>query len=512
MAFLKSSKTPSSQKKYLFDSVFSQTQLSRHYIVQLVFSTIITTLGLVTGNIVVVIGAMLISPLFWPVLGMALGIITSRKHILKDATISFAASLVIVLFFSSLVTIIVPFNEISPTIISSVNPTIIDLFIALAVSTIGIFALYYPTISATTAGVAISISLLPPLSIAGIGIALKSTTLIGKSILLFGTNAGAIIFMGVIVLYLLNIRPRKAEEEVRFKYGILISGLLMILLSIPLTFYLRDSINQNVITSDINKIVNQEIKSINGQARVEKLNIDFLSLKSGTPLEVDATVYFPEGVNMTQKQREDLINKISFKTNKEVNLNFNIISTLSLQTEEDKQKSQLRKTIREMISQYFEKYPKDVVVDNVDISFGSDVNNPGTKTADIVIQIKQYGISPLSYEDLQYLKSQIEEKTKLSANLDMELIPVNRIEDSNVGYGVYELIETGTKSILSGISPAIELESLSIKGSYVSMKLLVPNGIYISPKNEEDIKSLARDALKDENINLNLQIIRFESR
>jgi hypothetical protein len=183
-----------------------------------------------------------------------------------------------------------------------------------------------------------------------------------------------------------------------------------------------------------------------------------------------------------------------------------------LQTEEDKQKTQLRKTIRETINQYFEKYSRDVVVDNVNISFPPDKDQPNKIMADVTVQIKQYGASPINNDDLQALKSKIEEATKLTANLEMELIPVSRLEDSNVQYGVYELIETGTKTILSDLSPEIELENLSIKGNYISMRVLVPSGVNISPQVENEIKSLASDALKNDKVNLNLQIIRFESR
>ncbi len=504
---------PASKKRYLylFDSVFSQTKFSTHYVVQLIFATIITTLGLLTGNTVVVIGAMLISPLFWPVMGVALGIITTRKNILKNATSSFFISFIVVIFFSTLVTLIVPIDELSTEITARINPTIIDLFIALAASIIGVFALYYPTISATTAGVAISIALLPPLCVVGIGIGKWSGAIVGNSLLLFGTNSGAIVFMGVIVLYLLKIRPRKAEEETRFKYGVVISGLLMFFLSIPLSLYLKESINQNVISGEINEIITNEIKGISSGARVEKLHIDFLSISQKKPLLVEATIYLPEGVYMTQTERESLLEKIGSISGKNVNLRFNIVSTLSLQSEEDKQRSLLRKDIREVISQELVNYGEEIVVDDVVISFPIIKTDSEKTNVDIVIQVKQYGSTALDYEDMLYLKDIIELRLDVLANIEIEFIPIRRLRESGLEPGTFEKIDQGLKEILLSISDDIYIDELSIKDNRTFIKLYAPSNAAISQEIFWEMEDFVKDSLGNE-VNLSLQIIRFEVR
>jgi len=503
------SKPSNSGRKYLFDSVFSQTKLSRHYVVQLIFSTIITTLGLITNNTVVVIGAMLISPLFWPVMGIALGIITTRKNILRNASISFAASIVIVLFFSTTITLLVPINELSQEITARVSPNIIDLFIALAASVIGVFALYYPTISATAAGVAVSISLLPPLCVVGIGVAELSGTIIGKSLLLFSTNIGAIVFMGVIALYLLNIRPRKAQEEVRFKYGIFISGMLMILLSIPLTIYLKESINQNIITREVNRIIDQKVKEVSTEARVEEVNIDILSIGEETPMLIDAVVYLPEGVYITQSQKQELLNQISTITNANVSLKINIVSTISLQSEEDKQRGILKQSIREIIHQELFDINKDVVVDEITVIIPNTRTNPEKMDANIVISVKQFGEVPLGYKDLQRLKNFIEFKLNITANMEIEFIPINRLRETALEVGVYEEVKAGLEGILNQIAEGIYIEELSIKERSVSVKLFTPSNIIIGQYYKNDMEIFVKEVM-GEDIELNLQVIRYD--
>ena len=504
-------KLSTSPKKYLFDSVFSQTQLSRQYVVQLIFSTIITTLGLITNNIVVVVGAMLLSPLFWPVLGIALGIITTRRNILKNAITSFLVSAVVVLIFSTFIGFLLPINELSPEITSRINPNLIDLFIALAASIIGVFALYYPTISATTAGVAISISLLPPLCIVGIGLAKLSGKIIFRSLLLFGTNTGAIVFVGVIALYILKIRPRKAEEEVRFKYGVLISGILMLVLSIPLSIYLKESIITNIVTSEVNTIINERIKQISSDARVEKVNIDFLSIGEDTPLDVDAVIYLPEGVFITRSQKEQLLNYISTKTKRDVSLKFNIISTLSLQTEEDKQKSLLRQGIREIIFEEFEEFGSGVVIDNIEITFPMTKTDPQKQDVDILILVKQYGVEPLTYDDRQNLKDFLEFKLNIIANIEIEFIPISRLKETPLEVGNYEKVNEGLESILEEISDGIYIDEVSIKEGSVYVKLFSPSYVVINQAQKGEMEKLIVQVLGEKS-ELSLQIVRYEQR
>lgn len=502
-------KPPATARKYLFDSVFSQTQLSRHYIVQLVFSTIITTLGIITNNTAVVIGAMLISPLFWPVLGIALGIITTRKNILKDAAISFSASVVMVLFFSTIITVLLPVNDLNPEITSRINPNTIDLFIALAASVLGVFSLYYPTISATAAGVAISISLLPPLCVAGIGVASLSSEIVGKSLLLFGTNIGAIVFMGVIALYLLKIRPRKAKEEVRFKYGVFISGILMAALSIPLTIYFKESLNQNIITGEVNRIINQNVKEISSEARVGRVNIDLLSISEDTPLAVDAVVYLPEGVYITQAQKQDLLDQISTVTNKNVSLEIDIISTLSLQSEEDQQKNLLKQSIREIINQEMRNLDKDIVIDEISIKIPDTRTDPDKQDANIVVRVKQFGEVPLSYEDLQNIKSFLEFKLDITANIEIELLPISRLRESAIETDIYRRVDEGLEEILLEIDQDIYIDELSIRENEVYVKLFVPNYIYINQQARDDMAAKVNEVLGEE-FGLKLQIVRYE--
>lgn len=502
-------KPSATYKKYLFESVFSQTQFSTHYILQLVFSTIITTLGLLTNNSVVVIGAMLISPLFWPVMGIALGIITTRQNVLRNSAFSFTASFVLVVFFSALVAGFVPITELPGEVISRINPNIIDLFIALFTSIIGVIALYYPTISASATGVAISISLLPPLCVFGIGLSQQLGGVMLRSLLLFSTNVGAIVFMGVIVLYLLKIRPRKREEEARFRYGVLFSGILMILLSIPLSFYLRESVEQHTISEEIKRVMKSEIVTVHPDARVETLDIDFLSVAQNVPLGVSAKIYLPEDIYMTQSQRAALIDKLTVATEQNIDLELDIISTLSLQTDKDKARRVLRSNIKEVIIAEIALLEGSPKVSDVSVSFLTERTVPEKEDVEILISMKQFGKAPLSYRDLQSLKVFLEEKFEITANVDVEFLPVSRLNQTTLDPVQYEAFINSVEQRVLDLSTQIDIVEVSTSDSSVTLELAIPDNVSFSSSLVSELEATTKDILGEE-YSLEVKISRFE--
>lgn len=138
-------------KKYLqeelLDNVSEEITLSKRYLWLIISSAIIAALGLIINSSAVVIGAMLISPLFWPILGLSLSIITSRKKLARRSSLNLIVSIALVIGISFLAGSLSPFPQINNEISSRTAPTLLDLCIALASSFIGVLAFYHPKIS-----------------------------------------------------------------------------------------------------------------------------------------------------------------------------------------------------------------------------------------------------------------------------------------------------------------------------------------------------------------------------
>lgn len=198
-------------RKDLTTDVEKQIQFSLPYFLLLVFSTVVSTLGLLAGSAPVVIGSMLISPLIWSIFGISLGLVTRSTRFLMQALKSFFVGMVVVLLVSIIATRLIGFTEITGEIYARLNLSLIDVLVGLAAGTVGIIALYYPKASSPLylTGVSIALSLLPSLATVGIGISHFHWQIALSAILLFGANVLATILASSAVLFLLKFHHFK---------------------------------------------------------------------------------------------------------------------------------------------------------------------------------------------------------------------------------------------------------------------------------------------------------------
>jgi uncharacterized membrane protein len=93
----------------------------------------------------------------------------------------------------------------NPQVAGRVNPGIVDLVAALATGAVGAFALSRSDVSDTLPGVAIAISLVPPLAVVGLTLEAGESDESWGALLLFLTNVGAILFSGLIVMTIFRV-------------------------------------------------------------------------------------------------------------------------------------------------------------------------------------------------------------------------------------------------------------------------------------------------------------------
>ncbi len=185
--------------------------------VLLLLAAVIASAGVVGDSTATVIGAMIVAPLMTPILGTALAIVTAnRRHLRSSAllVIAGAASVVLVGFLLGL---LIPVEVVASTnsqVASRVSPTLIDLVAAIATGLVGAFALVRSDVSDTLPGVAIAISLVPPLAVVGLTLESGAVSQSLGALLLFGTNVAAIIATGTVLLLLAEVRGAVLEAGV----------------------------------------------------------------------------------------------------------------------------------------------------------------------------------------------------------------------------------------------------------------------------------------------------------
>ena len=180
----------------------------------LAFSIVIASVGLNVNSTAVIIGAMLISPLMGPIIGVGLALGINDTRLLWDAARNLLVMVLISLVASTLFFLLSPLNLVNPTELTArTSPTIYDVLIALFGGLAGIFENARKERGTVLSGVAIATALMPPLCTAGYGIANWSAKFFLGAMYLFIINAVFIILATYVTVKYLRFRTVMGIDE-----------------------------------------------------------------------------------------------------------------------------------------------------------------------------------------------------------------------------------------------------------------------------------------------------------
>ncbi|MEU2022182.1 DUF389 domain-containing protein [Streptomyces sp. NPDC016469] len=208
----------------------------------LVLAAVIASAGVVGDSTATVIGAMIVAPLMTPILGCALALVLARRRqVVRCLLLVAGGSLAVVAIGMLLGWIAAPPDAFASNsqVSSRISPRLIDLLAALATGTVGAFALVRADISDTLPGVAIAISLVPPLAVTGLLLTVHRYHDAGESALLFATNVAAIVATGTVVFLCYGVRAGAERADMRvgqFRGWTLVAvACVVVLVAVPLT-------------------------------------------------------------------------------------------------------------------------------------------------------------------------------------------------------------------------------------------------------------------------------------
>lgn len=184
--------------KVLYEGADRERRIFRFVILMGLASTI-AALGIIADSTAVVIGAMLVAPLLVPLMGVSLSLVVGWRAELRRSAVVAGLGVLVAIAMGYLVSAVFGRGtdvETNAEIASRVSPALLDLAIALAAGAAGAFALSRRDVSDALPGVAVAIALVPPLAVVGVAAQLGATDEAFGALLLFGTNALAIVAMG----------------------------------------------------------------------------------------------------------------------------------------------------------------------------------------------------------------------------------------------------------------------------------------------------------------------------
>lgn len=170
----------------------------------LMCSIMVASLGLDLNSPAVIIGAMLISPLMSPILGIGLGIGVNDKKTLIISLKHFGLAIAIALITSFIYFRLTPFGNITDEILSRTSPTLLDGLVAIFGGLAGVISITRMDKSNAIPGVAIATALMPPLCVAGYGLAMGEWLFFLNAFYLFFLNSFFIAITTYFIIRLLG--------------------------------------------------------------------------------------------------------------------------------------------------------------------------------------------------------------------------------------------------------------------------------------------------------------------
>lgn len=201
----------------------------------LLLSAVIATAGVLADSTATVIGAMIIAPLSTPIMAVALGIVTQRRNRALGTALG-GAALVMLVGYTFTLALPHSYNLLANSQISGrTSPGLLDLLAAMATGLAGAVALSRRDVAAVLPGVAIAISLVPPLAVAGVCLGQGDVGLAMGALLLFFSNLIALVLCGTLVFaglgYSAGERVRRGAVSRRSYVGLIA---LVMVIALPL--------------------------------------------------------------------------------------------------------------------------------------------------------------------------------------------------------------------------------------------------------------------------------------
>ncbi len=263
--------------------IVEESGFTGRYAFMIMMSGGIAMLGLLLSSPAVVIGAMLISPLMSPILGLGFSLALFDFAEMRRSMKALAIGAVVAVAFTALIVLLSPLKAPTAEILARTRPNLFDLLVALFAALAGSFAIIRGR-GETIVGVAIATALMPPLAVVGFGLATGNVPVLAGALALFATNFLTIALSATIMARVYGFGHHLSETQTWTQTVVL--ALVFVGMAVPLGVALGRIAGETVTATQARAFLNDTFGS---SARVTQLDMDF----DADPLSVRAVVIAP---------------------------------------------------------------------------------------------------------------------------------------------------------------------------------------------------------------------------
>ncbi len=285
----------------LINEISSGSQPAIRFYVMMTISAFIASFGLTANNTAIIIGAMLVAPLMVPIFGMSLAMVRGNVVLLARALKAVLVGIIIAVISAAAYGLLPVGIEVTSEMLARTRPNLLDLFVAILAGFAGSYATVDERLSPGLPGVAIAVSLVPPLANTGLCLAAGAYSGASGSFLLFMANYFSIVVVSSIVFYLAGL-SRKSLHDTRSKVigGITVTIIGFIIIAVFLTNSLVGIVKDRQLRRAIERSLTANLSLIT-EVTLENIIYDFQNEK----LYIHATaraskVFAPHAVKAVQ--------------------------------------------------------------------------------------------------------------------------------------------------------------------------------------------------------------------
>ena len=263
--------------------IVEESGCTPRYLFMTMMSAGIAVLGLLLSSPAVVIGAMLISPLMNPILGLGFSLALFDFAELRRSLSALAIGAGAALLFTAFIVLVSPLKAPTAEILARTRPNLFDLLVALFAALAGTFAIIRGR-GETIVGVAIATALMPPLAVVGFGLATWNMPILGGALALFVTNFVTIALSAMVMARYYGFGHYLSSQQ-SWTQTVLLT-LVFVVMAVPLAISLSRIAGEAVAVNQIRAFLSDRYGA---ESRITQLDVNF----DRTPLAVRSVVIAP---------------------------------------------------------------------------------------------------------------------------------------------------------------------------------------------------------------------------
>jgi len=201
-------------REELYTQISKGALLDWNYLLLVLLSTLVATIGLVEDNVAVVIGAMVIAPLLGPIIAFAFATSLGDRELAARAFVTAIIGLGLAMLLAMAMGLLWPVNLQSQEILARTDVGLASVALALASGAAAVLSLT-TGLSTTLVGVMVAVALLPPTAVLGMLLGSARWELATNAGLLLAVNVVCVLLAAKVVFFLRGVRPRNWLERTK---------------------------------------------------------------------------------------------------------------------------------------------------------------------------------------------------------------------------------------------------------------------------------------------------------